>query len=180
MGTFSVVSEEVLRNRVSKKKQNVDILSFNLTMERLFKGFKYLVGLSGGAKNFLDLVMALRFNLHTDFQMVRVITGTSSLISPKAGTWTKTAFDSTTSNGKIESSNPQTNIPFQFSSVAQSGPTLCDLMNPSTPGLPVPHPLPEFTQTHVHRVSDAIQPSHHLPSPSPPASNPSQHQSLFQ
>ena len=56
----------------------------------------------------------------------------------------------------------------------------CDLMNHSTSGLPVHHQLPEFTQTHVHRVSDAIQPSHPLSSPSPPAPNPSQHQSLFQ
>ena len=68
----------------------------------------------------------------------------------------------------------------QFSSVAQSCPTLCDLMNHSTPGLPVHHQLPEFTQTHVHRVSDAIQPSHPLLSPSPPAPSPSQHQGLFQ
>ena len=68
----------------------------------------------------------------------------------------------------------------QFSSVAQSCPPLCDPMNHSTPGLPVQHQLPEFTQTHVHRVSDAIQPSHPLASPSPPAPNPSQHQSLFQ
>ena len=68
----------------------------------------------------------------------------------------------------------------QFSSVAQSCPTLCDPMNHSMPGLPVHHHLPEFTQTHVHRVSDAIQPSHPLSSPSPPAPNPSQHQSLFQ
>ena len=68
----------------------------------------------------------------------------------------------------------------QFSSVTQSCPTLCDPMNRSTPGLPVHHQLPEFTQTHVHRVSDAIQPSHPLLSPSPPAPNPSQHQSLFQ
>ena len=66
------------------------------------------------------------------------------------------------------------------SSVAQLCPTLCNLMNCSTPGLPVHHQLPEFTQTHVHRVSDAIQPSHSLSSPSPPAPNPSQHQSLFQ
>ena len=63
---------------------------------------------------------------------------------------------------------------------AQSCPTLCDPMNHSTPGLPVHHQLPEFTQTHVHWVSDAIQPSHPLLSPSPPAPNPSQHQSLFQ
>ena len=65
-------------------------------------------------------------------------------------------------------------------SVAQSCPTLCDPMNLSMPGLPVHHQLPEFTQTHVHRVSDAIQASHPLSSPSPPAPNPSQHQSLFQ
>ena len=68
----------------------------------------------------------------------------------------------------------------QFSSVAQSCPTLCDPMNRSTPGLPVHHQLPEFTQTHAHRVGDTIQPSHPLSSPSPPAPNPSQHQGLFQ
>ena len=68
----------------------------------------------------------------------------------------------------------------QFSSVAQSCPTLCDPMNRSTPGLPVHHQCPEFTQTHVHWVGDAIQPSHPLLSPSPPASNPSKHQGLFQ
>ena len=68
----------------------------------------------------------------------------------------------------------------QFSSVAQSCLTLCDPMNHSTPGLPVHHQLSGFTQTHVHQVSDAIQPSHPLSSPSPPAPNPSQHQSLFQ
>ena len=68
----------------------------------------------------------------------------------------------------------------QFSSVAQLCPTLCDPMNCRTPGLPVHHQLPEFTQTHVHRVGDAIQPSHPLSFPSPPAPNPSQHQSLFQ
>jgi len=65
-------------------------------------------------------------------------------------------------------------------SVVQSCLILCDPMNRSMPGLPVHHQLPEFTQTHVHRVSDAIQPSHPLSSPSPPAHNPSQHQSLFQ
>ena len=69
---------------------------------------------------------------------------------------------------------------FQFSSVAQSCPTLCDPVNRSTPGLPVHYQLPEFTQTHVHQVSDAIQISHPLSSPSPPAPNPSQHQSIFQ
>ena len=68
----------------------------------------------------------------------------------------------------------------QFSSVAQSCPTLCNPTNRSTPGLTVHHQLLEFTQTHVHRVSDAIQTSHPLSSSSPPAPNPSQHQSLFQ
>ena len=66
----------------------------------------------------------------------------------------------------------------QFSSVTQLCPTLCDPMNRSTPGLPVHHQLPEFTQIHIHRVSDAIQPSHPLPSPSSPALNLSQHQGL--
>ena len=68
----------------------------------------------------------------------------------------------------------------QLSSVAQSCPTLCDPMNRSTPGLPVHHQLLEFTQTNVHWVGDAIQPSHPLSSPSPPAPKPSQHQRLFQ
>ena len=64
----------------------------------------------------------------------------------------------------------------QFSSVTQLCPTLCD---PSMSGLPVHHQLPEFTQTHAHRVGDAIQPSHPLSSPSPPAPNPSKHQGLL-
>ena len=68
----------------------------------------------------------------------------------------------------------------QIRSVTQSCPTLCDSMNHSTPGLPVHHQLPEITETHVHWVSDAIQPSHPLSSPSLLAPNPSQHQSLFQ
>ena len=71
-------------------------------------------------------------------------------------------------------------ISVQFSSVVQSCQTLCNPMNRSTPGLPVHHQLPEFTQTCIHRVSDAIQPSHPLSSPSLPAPNPSQHQSIFQ
>ena len=66
------------------------------------------------------------------------------------------------------------------SSFAQLCPTLCNPMNHSMPGLPVHHQLPEFTQTRVHRVGDAIQPSHPLSSPSSPAPNPSQHQGLFQ
>ena len=67
----------------------------------------------------------------------------------------------------------------QFTSVAQSCPTLCDPMSCSTPGLPVHNQLPEFTQTHAHWVGDAIQPSHPLSSPSPPAFNLSQHMGLF-
>ena len=67
----------------------------------------------------------------------------------------------------------------QFSSITQSCPTLCDPMDCSTPGLLVHHQLPEFTQTHVHRVSHAIQPSHPLLSASPPALNLSQHQGFF-
>ena len=68
----------------------------------------------------------------------------------------------------------------QFNSVAESCPSLCDPLNHRKPGRPVHHQLPEFIQTHVHQVSDAIQPSHPLPFPSPPALNLSQHQGLFQ
>ena len=71
-------------------------------------------------------------------------------------------------------------IMYQFSSVARSCLTLYNPMNRSTPGFLVHHQLLEFTQTHVHRVGDALQPSHSLSSPSPPAPNPSKHQSLFQ
>ena len=71
------------------------------------------------------------------------------------------------------------NLCYQFSSVAQSCPTLCDPMNCSMPGLPVHHQLLELTQTHAHSVSYANQPSHPLSSPPPPAPNPSQHQSFF-
>ena len=69
---------------------------------------------------------------------------------------------------------------YQFSSVAQLCPTLCNPMNRRTPGLTVHHQHPEFIQTHVHQVGDPIQPSHPLSSPFPPAPNPSQHQGLFQ
>ena len=82
--------------------------------------------------------------------------------------------------GPLVTQKPCQIPPDQIRSVAQSCPTLCDPMNRSTPGLPVHHQLPEFPQTHVHRVSDAIQPSHPLSSPSPPAPHPSQRQSLFQ
>ena len=75
---------------------------------------------------------------------------------------------------------PMSSSAFQFSSVTQYCPILLEPNNCSTPGLPVHHQLTEFTQTHVHRVGDAIQSSYSLLSPSPPAPNPSQHQSLFQ
>ena len=82
---------------------------------------------------------------------------------------------------QIRCTNSNLNINItQFSSVTQSCPALCDPMNCSLPGLPVHHQLLESTQTHVHQVGDAIQPSHPLSSPSPPALNPSQHQGLFQ
>ena len=71
-------------------------------------------------------------------------------------------------------------LKFQFSSVAQLCLSLCDPMDCSMPGLPVHHQLPEFTQTHVHQIGDAIQPSHPLSSPSPPAFNLSQHQAPLQ
>ena len=75
--------------------------------------------------------------------------------------------------------SPEYSLEVQFSSVVQLCPTLCDPMDRSMPGLPVHHQLPEFTHTHVHWVGDAIQPSHPLSSPSPPAFNLSQHQGLF-
>ena len=78
--------------------------------------------------------------------------------------------------GKPVRLNQFNSVQFSHSVVSDS----CDPMNRSTPGLPVHHQLPEFTQTHVHRVGDAAQPSHPLSSPSPPAPNPSQHQGLFQ
>ena len=73
----------------------------------------------------------------------------------------------------------QSSRDLQFSSVTQSCLTLCDPMDSSIPGIPVHHQLPEFTQTHVHRVGDTIQPSHPLSSPSPPTFNFSQHQGFF-
>ena len=82
---------------------------------------------------------------------------------------------------KKKKSKLRSGHPAPFSSIQSlSHVRLCDPMNRSTPGLPVHHQLPESTQTHVHRVGDAIQPSHPLLSPPPPAPNPSQHQGLFQ
>ena len=81
---------------------------------------------------------------------------------------------------KFKKDNKGLTLGYQFSSVAQSCLTLCDPMNRSTPGLPVHHQLQELTLTQFHQVNDAIQPSHPLSSPSPPAPNPSKHQGLFQ
>ena len=81
---------------------------------------------------------------------------------------------------KIQKMKIMASSPIQFSSVDQSCPTLYDPMNHSTPGLPVHEELPKLTQTYIHRIGDAIQPSYPLSSPFPPAPNPSQHQSLFQ
>ena len=94
--------------------------------------------------------------------------------------WIQTTLQSYNDQNSMLLAQNQKYTSVQFSSVAQSCPTLCDPMNCSTPGLPVHHQLPEFTQTHVHRVSDAIQASHPLSSPSPLALNLSQHQGLFQ
>ena len=103
------------------------------------------------------------------------------LPSPSLLTWAETKqVRQLIIYGAIISSMNMMITGIQFSSVTQSCPTLCDPMNRSTPGLPVHYQLLEFTQTHVHWVGDAIQPSHSLLSPSPPAPNPSQHQSLFQ
>ena len=86
-----------------------------------------------------------------------------------------------TSAGSLKNQeSSRKNISVQFSSVTQSCPALCDPMNCTMPGLPVHHQLPEFTQTHMHWVGDAIYPCHPLLSPSLPAPNPSQHQNLFQ
>ena len=81
---------------------------------------------------------------------------------------------------QVVSGNPHSKLISSVQSSHSVCPTLCDPMNCSKPGLSVHHQLPEFTQTHIHWVGDAIQPSHPLSSPSPPDPNPSQHQSLFQ
>ena len=111
----------------------------------------------------------------------------SQLLCPASSLWCPTWHSQWSPMGKSrwfilalysDSSGHPSSV--QFSSVTQSCLILCDPMNRSMPGLPVYHQPPEFTQTHVHRVGDAIQPSHPLSSPSPPVPNPSQHQGFFQ
>ena len=95
--------------------------------------------------------------------------------------WLSSKWSQMRSVGKdVETRESQHSVAAAAAKSLQSCPTLCDPMNRSTPGLPVHHQLPEFTQIHAHRVGDAIQPSHPLSSPCPPAPNPSQHQGLFQ
>ena len=111
----------------------------------------------------------------------------SCLENPRnGGAWWAAVYgvaQSRTRLKRLSSSSSSSSSNYRFSSVQFSRSvcsTLCDPMNHSTPGLPVHHQLLEFTQTHAHPVGDAIQPSHHLSSPSPPAPNPSQRQGLFQ
>ena len=111
---------------------------------------------------------------------LRSIDGTCPVCSCQVmedGTWAGSHCKGNGEGGMAGPGDPRKGCQ-SVSSVAQSCATLCDPMNRSTPGLPVHHQLPEFTQTHVHRVGDAIQPSHPLSSPCPPAPNPSQHQGL--
>ena len=110
-------------------------------------------------------------------QTLRVQSGLLRVASRISGS--SASLGPTSPSGKEYTQDPGP-IFFSVQSVAQSCLTLCDPMNHSTPGLPVHHQLLQFTQTHVHQVGDAIQPSHPLSSPSPPALNPSQNQSLFQ
>ena len=114
--------------------------------------------------------------LYTFYYPLMALSRTSSTMLNKSNE-TKLPYLVPCLRDKAPSVLPQS---IMFSSVAQSCPTLCDPMNCSTPGLPVHHQLPEFIQTHVHRVGDAIQPSHPLSFPSPPAPSPSQHQDLLQ
>ena len=104
---------------------------------------------------------------------------TKGLWNSRAVQWFELCTPNARSTSLIPGWGAKISCAAQSSSVAQSCPTLCDPMNRSTPGLPVHHQLPEFTQTHVRQVGDAIQPSHPLSSPSPPALNFSQHQGLF-
>ena len=125
-------------------------------------------------QSFDSKVMSLLFNMLSNFAMAFLPRSKCLLIS-----WLQSPSAVMLEPKKIKSVTVFT-LSIQFSSVPQSCPTLCNPMNRSMPGLPIHHQLPEITHTHVQRVGDAIQPSHPLSSPSPPAPNPSQHQRLFQ
>ena len=141
-----------------------------------FKGFKSSVSRTKG-KIYILLYHKIIFSKLFRYQVVCTYKwGTNTRIrlsSPQGAQRITLLILDTISNYAIKNF-------IQLSSVAHSCPTLCDPMNRSTPGLTVYHHLSEFTQTHVHWVSDAIQPSHPLSSPSPPALNLSHHQGLFQ
>ena len=131
-----------------------------------------------------DKINSLRFfsdlNLPAINQYSSSLTKLRGSIEPYSTHLQKENADKRTTSLKssIALGETRKNISFQFSSLCRV--RLCDPMNRSTPGLPVHHQLPEFTQTHVHRVGDAIQPSHPLSFPSPSALNPSQHHGLLQ
>ena len=145
-------------------------------------------------KSFHSILTSTKWNRLKNQELFLDLEGRGDIGQTADPRWEKQAY--TGSHGCLESikyipsSNEAQNILtcfslfleclVQFSSVTQLCPTLCDPMNCSTPGLPAHHQLLEFTQTHVHQVDEAIQPSHPLSSPSPPASKSSQHQSLFQ
>ena len=137
-------------------------------LSRKFNGQRSLVGYSPWCQKDLDMTKQLSAHTHTHTHRHNELTRSKYF-------WSQLRFWKTVLAKKALAWTLN-----QIRSVAQSCPTLCDPMNCSMPGLPVHHQLQEFTQTHLHRVSDTIQPSHPLSSPSPPAPNPSQHQSLFQ
>ena len=124
-------------------------------------------------QTFVGKVMSLLFNTLSRL-VITFLSRSKHLLIP----WLQSPSAVILKPKKIKSTTVSTFSSVQFSSVTQLCPTLCDPMNRSKPGLPVHHQLREFTETHVHRVSDTIQPSHPLSSPSPPAPNPSQHQSF--
>ena len=118
----------------------------------------------------LGVVFALAPSLHSSVLFLHC--------SPGEAYWAPTDLVSLSSVSYSSWHTGLLSLSVQFTSITQLCPTLCDAMNRSMPGLPVHQQLPEFTQTHVHPVSDAIQPSHPRSSPSPPAPNPSQHKSF--
>jgi len=128
---------------------------------------------------FVSKVMSLVFNMLSRFVIAFLLRSKCPLTSwLQSLQWFLEPKRIKSVTVSITHTHTHTHTSVQFSSVAQLCPTLCDPMNPSTPGLPVHHQLLEFTQTHVHWVSDTIKPSHPLSSPPPPAPNPSQHQSF--